>query len=431
MKGRNSTKKIKIKSTYFGHRHRGAEVYIDGDFKGYTPLKVRVPRRNTNHHIEVRKDGFQSSVYDMKRRPSINFLILDALTTGGVGILIDFATGAIYKPDRRKIELPIYLKEPEKKEKAPKEEKVEFVAQNTPQTPTTPPATPSKPSIYQDRERLEGILEAETYKPENKDSKGFGVTPTHVAKDLELDINKSDGKYYALLIGVQDYGDPEINSLTNPINDVTDLNKILIENYEFEGENVQILKNPSRSSIVESFDLLRAKMTAEDNLLIFFAGHGYWDDSSKLGFWLPSDAKRNSTANWLGNSRLKDYISSIPSKHTLLIADACFSGGIFQTRKAFSEDRPDIKRLYDLPSRKAMTSGTLKEVPDESVFVHFLKKRLLENEEKYVSSEELFSSFRRAVMNNSENVPQYGEIKGAGDEGGDFIFIKKDKELMK
>ena len=82
-----------------------------------------------------------------------------------------------------------------------------------------------------------------------------------------------------------------------------------------------------------------------------------------------------------------------------------------------------INKLYDLPSRKAMTSGTLTEVPDQSAFIKYLIERLLNNSEKYLSSEQLFSSFRIAVINNSNVVPQFGEIKEVGDEGGDFIFI--------
>ena len=81
--------------------------------------------------------------------------------------------------------------------------------------------------------------------------------------------------------------------------------------------------------------------------------------------------------------------------------------------------------LYNLPSRKAMTSGTLTEVPDRSSFVKFLIERLDENKEICLSSEQLFSSFRIAVINNSDVIPQYGEIKNVGDQGGDFIFIRK------
>ena len=80
-----------------------------------------------------------------------------------------------------------------------------------------------------------------------------------------------------------------------------------------------------------------------------------------------------------------------------------------------------------MPSRKAMTSGTLKEVPDRSIFVEYLTKRLEANTEKYLTSEQLFTSFRTAVINNSpvNQIPQYGEIRQSGDEGGDFIFIQR------
>jgi len=73
-----------------------------------------------------------------------------------------------------------------------------------------------------------------------------------------------------------------------------------------------------------------------------------------------------------------------------------------------------------------MTSGTLTEVPDRSSFVKFLIERLDDNRENCISSEQLFSSFRIAVINNSDAIPQYGEIKNVGDQGGDFIFIRRD-----
>ncbi len=73
-----------------------------------------------------------------------------------------------------------------------------------------------------------------------------------------------------------------------------------------------------------------------------------------------------------------------------------------------------------------MASGTLTEVPDRSSFTKFLIDRLVENKNTYLSSEQLFSSFRIAVINNSNAVPQYGEIWGVGDQGGDFIFLRKE-----
>lgn len=233
------------------------------------------------------------------------------------------------------------------------------------------------------------------------------------------------GKYYALLIGVSNYSDPEIMDLDQPETDAEKLYNTLISHYTFEKEDIKLLKSPTREQIISEMDRINKLISKDDNLLVFYAGHGYWDEKDEVGYWLPSNAKQANTANWMRNSTIRDYLRTIGTKHTLLIADACFSGGIFKTRKAFADAPKSIQKLYELPSRKAMTSGTLQEVPDKSVFLLYLNKRLVENTQPYISAEELFGSFKIAVLNNSPNVPQYGEIKDTGDEGGDFVFVKK------
>ena len=233
------------------------------------------------------------------------------------------------------------------------------------------------------------------------------------------------GKYYALIIGINEYDDPMINDLVASLTDANNLYGILSKSYTFNSDDILFLKNPKRAEIIDALDYLEREVTPDDNLLIFYAGHGHWDENTHKGYWLPSDAQHESTANWLRNSSLTGYMASINSKHTLLIADACFSGSIFQTRAAFPKSTRAVERLYNMNSRKAMTSGTLKEVPDESVFLKYLMKRLEENQENYLPSEQLFYSLKPAVLNNSSNVPQFGEVKNAGDEGGDFIFVRK------
>ncbi|HAW52177.1 MAG TPA: hypothetical protein DCX54_07610, partial [Flavobacteriales bacterium] len=215
-----------------------------------------------------------------------------------------------------------------------------------------------------------------------------------------------DGKYYALIIGNNTYQDPNLMDLDQPIEDASKLYEVLVRSYTFEKDNVIFLKNATRKDIIRECDFLSRTLTSNDNLLIFYAGHGYWDEKGNVGYWFPADASRNSTVNWFRNSTLRDFIGSIQTKHTLLIADACFSGQIFKSRAAFTEAPSGIEKLYELPSRKAMTSGTRQEVPDESVFIKYLVRRLEENEEPYLTSELLFSSFKEAVMNNSPNIPQ-------------------------
>ena len=247
-------------------------------------------------------------------------------------------------------------------------------------------------------------------------------TGTVAAMMKEEDV---DGKFYALIIGNNVYDDPNLMDLDKPIEDASSLYDILVRTYTFDKENVIFLKNATRRDIILQCDYLSNTLTSKDNLLIFYAGHGYWDEKKEQGYWLPVDAERDLTADWIRNSTIQGYVESIDSKHTLLIADACFGGGIFKTRAAFDDASKSVKNLYRYQSRKAMTSGMLNEVPDKSVFMESLVRHLEYNEEKFLPSMDLFMQFRESVMNNSYNAPQYGTIHNTGDQGGDFIFIKR------
>ncbi len=239
-------------------------------------------------------------------------------------------------------------------------------------------------------------------------------------------IIKPTGNYYALLIGNSDYDLDELD-LDRPAQDVEVLASLLNSNYHFEESKITKLINSDRNTILQELYTLRRTLTPEDNLLIFYAGHGYWDKEITQGYWWPTDATRDSPANWLSNSDLREQIRGINSAHTLLISDACFSGGIFKTRGAedIRKASRDIQLLYRMPSRRAITSGTLNTVPDKSVFFKYLMKYLSENDKKFITSSELFTTIRTSVLNNSLTVPQEGVILNTGDEGGDFVFIRK------
>lgn len=262
------------------------------------------------------------------------------------------------------------------------------------------------------------------------ESEARGIKPSLpplASSDANVSL-ASPGRYHALVIAVQDYLDDSINDLDYPIQDAQNMVAALTANYTFDASNITFLKNPTKDQVSNAFDLLIEQVAARDNLLIFYAGHGYWDERLKQGFWLLADAKKNFRANWLSNGTIRDYINGIHSKHTLLISDACFSGGIFKTRAAFSSGPSRaLEELYKSPSRKAMTSGSMKEVPDKSVFVSFLIKKLQENAEPFLSVQTLFTNLREPVTNNSPNsqVPQFGVIRETGDEDGEFVFIRR------
>ncbi len=253
-------------------------------------------------------------------------------------------------------------------------------------------------------------------------NRDFG-TPT----DTNTSEAAEAGRYFALVIAVEKYAGATINDLTFPVQDAQNVIRALTENYTFDPQNVIFLRDPVKAEITNALDRLVDQVKPNDNLLIFYAGHGYWDERMKQGFWLPADAEQGFRANWLSNGTIRDYINGIRTRHTLLISDACFSGGIFKTREAFTGADRAVEELFRIPSRKAMTSGTLNVVPDESVFVRYLIKTLRENRAPFLTSRKLFGALREPVINNSplSQVPQFGVVHNTGDEGGEFIFVHK------
>lgn len=238
-------------------------------------------------------------------------------------------------------------------------------------------------------------------------------------------INKVEvnDRYYALLIGVDNYQDYGISDLAKPIIDAKKVRSVLTEKYGFAASDVFLLSDPDREKFYSVVENIGNVIRQGDNLLIFYAGHGYWDERYDAGYWLLSDAIPTNRSSWLSNNELKTLLNGLNTRHTLVIADACYSGSLIKSRDL--DFNVELQSLYLAKSRKAMTSGSLKTVPDESVFLYYLIKRLEENDKKFLRAEYLFNSLRDEVMLNTENTPLYGDIPTLTQEGGDFLFKQK------
>ena len=90
---------------------------------------------------------------------------------------------------------------------------------------------------------------------------------TRLGLRITRDDSLIEGRYFALLIAVQDYEDPAIPPLAKPIEDAERLAAVLKENYTFEPANVTILRNPDREGILREMMVLRNKLGERDNLL--------------------------------------------------------------------------------------------------------------------------------------------------------------------
>jgi tetratricopeptide (TPR) repeat protein len=249
--------------------------------------------------------------------------------------------------------------------------------------------------------------------------------PEIVNTDIFPVISK-ESKNYVLIVAAQNYEDVAIPSLENPVIDAVKLKQVLKANYNFADQNIKTLFNPGVNEFKKAFADIMEVLQPEDNIIIFYAGHGIWAEKEKKGYWLLTDAKRNDMNTWLDNKVVLDMIAKLPARHTLLITDACFSGSVFKTRSLGSDASQAMREMSEKISRVAITSGNDSEVPDESVFMKYLVKALSENKDKYLTAQKMFiTHIIEAVMNETKTEPRYGTLELAGHVGGDFIFVKK------
>ncbi len=234
------------------------------------------------------------------------------------------------------------------------------------------------------------------------------------------------GRPHALVIGNNDY--EHLGKLKTAVGDATAVAALLRTKYGFE---VTLLLNATRYEITSAFNKLRIELTEKDNLLVYYAGHGYLDPETDTGYWQPVDAEPNNDANWIPTTDLSRYLNGMSAKHVLVVADSCYSGRLTRANpsslRAGAERLTWLKRINAKRSRTALTSGGLEPVLDSgggehSVFAAAFLNALRENDE-VVEGHRLFTRVSQQVVVNAEQTPEYSDIRFTDHQGGDFVFV--------
>ncbi|MEL6256310.1 MAG: SUMF1/EgtB/PvdO family nonheme iron enzyme [Bacteroidota bacterium] len=246
--------------------------------------------------------------------------------------------------------------------------------------------------------------------------------------------SRAAGKNYLLIIGIDKY--QEVDPLHNAVKDSKAVRDILLKRYSFEASELIELydEEASRENIIEAFDELSEKITSHDNLLIYYAGHGYYRQNLKLGYWVPVKARDRKFAGFIEHSTIRNYIRAIPSHHTFLIVDSCFSGNLLRGQgRDISETVVHASKVDRFPSRWCLAAGMIEKVSDgfigdHSPFARSLITFLEKNQEARFPVQDLVTHVSKAASNNADQTPIGGIIEKSGDQNGQFVFdLKKDE----
>lgn len=254
------------------------------------------------------------------------------------------------------------------------------------------------------------------------------VSETEIPKLSKLNPKNIEfGNYHALFIGNSKY--EGIEPLNTPKNDVRAVAEILSSKYGFE---TQFLFDASRYEMLSKLNELRSTLGKKDNLLIYYAGHGYLDEDTNEGYWLPVDSEKDNPANWLSNSTITNILKSMEAKHVMIVSDSCYSGTLTRSIRVKLSKPSYIKKMVQKRARTVLASGGLEPVLDtggdenHSIFATALINALEENNSPYIETTHLFAKIRRAVVVNSDQTPEYSDVRKAGHNGGEFIFKRSD-----
>jgi len=247
------------------------------------------------------------------------------------------------------------------------------------------------------------------------------VNPDQAASDELAGIEF--GTYHALVIGIDNY--KHLPKLKTAVKDARAVGAMLEQSYGFK---VNLLIDPGRVDIVDAFDELRETLTPDDNLLIYYAGHGWLDEEADEGYWLTRDAKSNRRSHWVSNATITKTLKAVSAKHVMVVADSCYSGTLTRSAAVGFRDQDYLRRMATKRARVAMVSGGLEPVADDSggghspfatAFMAALRKN-----DGVIDGTRLFSEIRRPVILNARQTPEYSDVRDADHDGGDFLFVR-------
>ncbi len=254
-----------------------------------------------------------------------------------------------------------------------------------------------------------------------------------VGKDQLADAVDANRKDYALIFATNNY--ENWDDLVNPVNDGQTIESILKEKYGFQTE---VVLNASLEEVTAKlYDYNTKTFNPQDQLFVFFAGHGYYDDVLGEGYLVASNSQKNDKGktSYLAHSILRQRLENIKCEHIFLTMDVCF-GGTFdpvlakaRAGEAMDEatDTQYLVRKLSKRTRKYLTSGSKQYVPDGAPGRHspFASKFIQALREVGGGSGRILTLLElNTYFQKLSTEPRSGSF-GTDDSASDFVFVAK------
>lgn len=254
------------------------------------------------------------------------------------------------------------------------------------------------------------------------------------ARGAETVSDTVNGTTYALLFATNIYD--YFGDLVNPMLDAQTIGAELEENY---GVVAEVVTNPTLEETAAKIREYASKTYGKkDNLMVFFAGHGVYDEVFREGYVISRDSRMDDMGktSYMSHSILRTMINNIRCQHIFLVMDVCF-GGTFDPHMATASHRGAgmyaeisteeyVTRKLKYKTRLYLTSGGNEYVPDGRPGFHSPFARLFIESLRLYGGEDgvLTTSEILQFVEKVNPQPRFGEF-GDNEPGSDFILVLK------
>ncbi|MEH2124306.1 caspase family protein [Nostoc sp.] len=259
------------------------------------------------------------------------------------------------------------------------------------------------------------------------------------------------GRSLVVVIGINEY--VHWQKLKNAVQDAIGLQQTLIDKLGFSAPISPLLNEAATKTAITSLieDQLRDELQEDDNLVLFFAGHGHTRVDKiggrvigETGFIVPVEARgpKEVWGDYIQIDPLLQSISRLPARHILVILDSCHSGfALGEAMKSFRDAVRYEKDLSSRISRKVITSARREQlaldggpIPGHSLFTGTLVdgfnwgKADLDGNGLITSSElGLFIQQKVGQASESKQTPDFGSFYH--DDRGEMVISLRDQSF--
>ena len=241
--------------------------------------------------------------------------------------------------------------------------------------------------------------------------------------------------------------------LPSAIRDAEAVAENLRDNYGFE---TSVFENLTKRQLLETLydyrnDFDGTEYAPDSQLLIFFAGHGYYDEIEQEGYLITADTDAlfidPTRESALQHAKLRKQIDAITCPRILVLLDTCFSGTFDPT----FEPLPAISGLFDemsllkqietmlgLQARWYLTAagdeyvadGMTDRSPFADAFLNALNTKggvdfLLELDEVWGAIEKSIESYKKQGVEVERREPDKGQFGNSHPTESNFLFFPK------